>query len=85
MDAWFLLCLWKKTLIIAKMMLIWLVAGSPLVLFWELGRTKASAEAGTCHSAVEHIVSLSVNGQKCYNNVIDFIEGTFLSFAEWTA
>lgn len=57
----------EKMLIIPKRMLIWLVAGPPLVLFWELGRTKASPEAEPCYSAVEHIVSLSVNGQKCYN------------------
>lgn len=71
----------EKMLNIAKMMLIWLVAGPLLVLFWELGRTKASLEAGTHHSAVEHMASLSVNGQKCYHNMIDFIEGTFLNFA----
>lgn len=49
------------------MMPVCLVAGPPLVLCWELGRTEVSPEVCTCQfecssqSAMKHIVSLSVN------------------------
>lgn len=49
-------------------MLIWLVAGPAIALFWELGRrTKVSPEVCTrqfecsSQSAMKHIVSLSVS------------------------